>query len=91
MLSSRDLLRQEFIGLNARIVSPGIRNPVRGRIVDETRNMIHLETAGRVLEISKKGSLITLSLSGGDVEISGDWILGSPADRIKKKMGRLLP
>ena len=89
MLSSRDLLRQEFIGLNARIVSPGIRKLVKGKIVDETRNMIHLETAGRVLEISKKGSIIAFSLSDGEVEVMGDWILCSPADRIKKKIGRL--
>jgi RNase P/RNase MRP subunit p29 len=81
-------LRQEFIGLNARIISPGIRKPVKGKIVDETRNMIRLETDGRELSISKKGSRITLSLSDGDAELLGDWIVGSPADRIKKKMGR---
>ena len=88
MKSSRDLLRQEFIGLNAKIVSPGIRKPINGRIIDETRNMIRLETAGKELAISKKGSRISLDLSEGEVEIMGDWILGSPADRIKKKMGR---
>jgi RNase P/RNase MRP subunit p29 len=88
MKSSRDLLRQEFIGYNAMIISPGIRKPVKGRIVDETRNMIRLETGGRELSISKKGSRITLSLSDGEVEVLGDWIVGSPADRIKKKMGR---
>jgi RNase P/RNase MRP subunit p29 len=88
MKSSRDLLRQEFIGLNARIISPGIRKPVRGRIVDETRNMIRLETGGRELSISKKGSRIILALSDGEVDVLGDWIIGNPADRIKKKMGR---
>ena len=88
MKSSRDLLRQEFIGLNARIISPGIRKPVAGRIVDETRNMIRVETGGRELSISKKGSRITLAPSDGEVEVLGDWIVGSPADRIKKKMGR---
>jgi RNase P/RNase MRP subunit p29 len=89
MKPSRDLLRQEFIGLNARITSPGIRKSTRGRIIDETRNMIRLETADRELAISKKGSRISLELSDGEVEILGDMILGSPADRIKKKMGRL--
>jgi RNase P/RNase MRP subunit p29 len=88
MKSSRDLLRQEFIGLSAGIISPGIRKPIKGRIVDETRNMIRLETGGRELSISKKGSRITLALSDGEVEVLGDWILGSPAERIKKKMGR---
>lgn len=85
---SRKMLRQEFIGMNATIVSPGIHSPITGKIVDETKNMILLERAGKELSISKKGSRISLRLDKGEVEILGDWIVGSPEDRIKKRIRR---
>ncbi len=89
MRPSRDLLRHEFIGMDARVVSRGLRGPVAGRIVDETRNMIKLERRGKQWWVPKKGSVIHLRTSDGDVTIQGEWILGSPEDRIKKRIGRL--
>ncbi len=86
MNPSTDLLRQEFIGIDATVIWPGSQKPIRGKIVDETRNMIRLERAGKESAIPKKGSRITLILSKGEVEILGDWIVGSPADRIKKRI-----
>ncbi len=89
MKATEDLLRREFIGLNATVFAPGIRSPVRGRIFDETRNMMKLEKAGKEWSIPKAGSRILLEVGGHRVEVLGDWIVGTPADRMKKKFRRL--
>ncbi len=86
MKSLEGLVRGEFIGLEATVRGPGLRNPVTGRVIDETRNMIRLERAGRKWTIPKKGSRIAVSLDGEAVEISGDLLVGSPEERIKKKI-----
>lgn len=90
MKLSKELLRQEFIGLEAIISSPAIHSPLRGRIVDETRNMLRLEKGGREWLVGKRGARIRLKLQSGEVQILGDWILGAPEDRIKKRMRRLI-
>lgn len=88
MRPSRDMLRREFIGMDARVVSPGLHRPIAGRIVDETRNMICLEARGKQWSVPKKGSVMYLRIGDGEVTVQGDWILGSPEDRIKKRIGR---
>jgi len=90
MKLSKELLRQEFIGLEATISSPAIHSPLQGRIVDETRNMLRLEKGGKEWSVSKRGAQILLRLQSGEVRISGDWVLGSPEDRIKKRIRRLI-
>ena len=89
MKATEDLLRREFIGLTATISAPGIQGPITGRIFDETRNMMMLEKAGKEWSIPKAGSRILLEVGGRTVEVLGDWIIGTPADRMKKKFRRL--
>lgn len=81
-------MRREFIGMDARVVSPGLHRPIAGKIVDETRNMICLEARGKQWSVPKKGSVMYLRIGDGEVTVQGDWILGSPEDRIKKRIGR---
>jgi len=88
MRPSKDMLRREFIGMDARVVSPGLHRPIAGKIVDETRNMICLEARGKQWSVPKKGSVMYLRIGDGEVTVQGDWILGSPEDRIKKRIGR---
>jgi ribonuclease P protein subunit POP4 len=90
MRPSKDAVRQEFIGTEVTVVSPGVQGPISGRIVDETRNMIRVERDGQEWSIPKRGSSLRLSLEDGEVEIRGDWIVGTPENRIKKKAGRMI-
>jgi RNase P/RNase MRP subunit p29 len=85
---SPDMLRGEFIGLEAAVTSPGLNRVIRGKIIDETRNMIRLEKRGREWLVPKKGSRIRLLTIEGEIEIDGEWILGNPADRVKKRFRR---
>lgn len=88
MEAIEDLLRGEFIGKWGTIRHPGIQGTIRGRVIDESRNMIVLEKEGEELSIPKKGSRITVETTEGNVDILGEWITGRPADRIKKKFRR---
>lgn len=88
---SRSTLRGELIGLEAVVTSPGLDQAIRGKIIDETRNMIRLEKGGKEWMVPKNGSRLCLLTDAGEVEIDGEWILGSPADRVKKRFRRSIP
>ncbi len=80
-----NLRKHELIGRDVEVV--GARDPtivgVRGRIVDETRNMLRIESAGSDKWVPKHGSRFRFPTVGG-AEVAGDDILYRPEDRIKK-------
>ncbi|MHA1238728.1 MAG: ribonuclease P protein component 1 [Candidatus Odinarchaeia archaeon] len=87
-----NILQHELIGLNVYVKSssdPCIKG-VRGKIIDETKNMIIiLREDGKKTMVSKKGSVFRLRLPDGTlVEIEGQKIVGRPEDRIKKFVKR---
>ena len=54
-----------------------------GCVVDETRNLLVVETGGMEKRVPKRGSRFRFQVQGG-IEIEGDEILFRPEDRIKK-------
>lgn len=56
---------------------------LRGRVVDETRNMLIVDVSGREKMIPKQGSRFRFDVQGG-TEVEGDEIRHRPEDRIKK-------
>lgn len=79
------LTKHELIGLEVAIVrasDPSLVG-VQGRVVDETRNTVVVETAGREKRVPKQGSRFRFMVQGG-VEVEGDEILFRPEDRVKK-------
>jgi ribonuclease P protein subunit POP4 len=82
-----NLLRRGLIGLEVRIVNSS--NPsllgVSGRVVDETKKTLVIESGGKAKVVPKSTSLFIITLPGGqEVEVEGGRILGRPEDRIKK-------
>jgi ribonuclease P protein subunit POP4 len=78
-------VKHELIGLDVRVVEatdPGHRG-LQGRVVDETRNTLVIEVAGRELRIPKKGSVFLFQLDE-EVLIEGNRLLYRPEDRVKK-------
>ncbi|KPV64506.1 MAG: Ribonuclease P protein component 1 [Candidatus Bathyarchaeota archaeon BA2] len=87
-----DIVQQELIGLNAKVVGtshPGYMG-IAGRVVDETRNTISILHKDRKKIIIKSTAVFHFTLPDGTiVEIDGKAILGRPEDRIKKRVRRL--
>jgi ribonuclease P protein subunit POP4 len=56
-----------------------------GKIVDETRNMIAIEEAGKIKELQKSIVVLSITLPNGErVEVDGKKLVARPEDRIKK-------
>jgi len=86
-----DLLRQEFVGLDAKVVksSNSSQTGISGRIIKETRNtlvILHKDTEKTVI---KNVTVFHLMLPDGTlVEIDGKAIVGRPENRLKKRIRR---
>jgi ribonuclease P protein subunit POP4 len=82
------LLRHELIGLECRVLRAS--NPallgLKGRIVDETRNMITVIGRGGEKRIPKRETTLQLILPEGEtVEVEGKRLVKRPEDRIKRR------
>jgi len=90
MRTEKNILMHELIGLECEVVDSGNRSQIgiQGRIVDETMKTIVLETGSVKKTVQKQGAIFRLQLGAKKVEISGDFIIARPEDRIKKRMTR---
>jgi ribonuclease P protein subunit POP4 len=80
-----NLRKHELIGLQVAVVrsaDPSLVG-VRGLVVDETRNTLVVEAAGREKRVPKRGARFRFEIQGG-AEVDGDEILFRPEDRVKK-------
>ena len=85
MISSRNVLRHELIGLD--VLVSGAANPgqkgLYGRIIDETRNLLVIETPKGIKRIAKMHSTFRVSLPSRErVEIDGSVMVLAPERRI---------
>jgi len=85
MITSRNVLGHELIGLD--ILVSGATNPthrgVSGTIIDETKNLLVIQTRNGVKRIAKMHSTFRLSLPGRElVEIDGSVMVLAPERRI---------
>ncbi|MBN2368547.1 ribonuclease P protein subunit [Candidatus Woesearchaeota archaeon] len=69
--------KEEFVGKLAEISYCG--KTIKGTIIDETKNMIHLKTKTKTIKIIKKNAKITIN----GKTINGLDITKRPEDRIK--------
>lgn len=86
-----NLARHELIGLSVLVVGSTDRGLVgiSGRIVDETRNTLLVETERGLKRIPKSNTSLTFTLPDGQrVRVSGSILISRPENRINKKMQR---
>ena len=83
-----NLIYHELIGLKVHVKSHTDKSLVgiKGRVVDETKNMLVIVTdEGREKWIPKFGGIFVFKLSDTvSVEVRGDAIVGRPEERLKK-------
>ena len=87
-ITKRNVLRHELIGLKARVTNssdPTLLDTY-GTIVDETRDMLLIEQAGRAKIVPKASSKFTFTIpSGEEVEVDGAKLVGQPEERVKRR------
>ena len=86
-----DFLRQEFVGLDAKVVKSS--NPsqtgISGRIIKETRNTLVILHKDLEKTVIKNVTVFHLMLPDGTVvEIDGKAVVGRPENRLKKRIRR---
>jgi ribonuclease P protein subunit POP4 len=89
MVTPEDMVRHELIGLEVRIVSSMNRQLVglSGKVVNESRNMLTIETKKGEKSVSKELCVFSFLLpSGKRVRVDGSVLVSRPEDRIKKKL-----
>ncbi len=94
MISSQNVLRHELIGLD--VLVSGAANPLHrgicGRIIDETKNLLVIETLNGVKRIPKMHSRFQLHLPGSRiVEIDGSVMALAPEKRINLHERKRIP
>jgi len=85
--NAQNLPQHELIGLDARVAHSSDRKQigVRGRVVDETKNMLVLEKAdGSEARIAKIGRRFAFEVDGKEIEVDGNEIAFDPVERVKK-------
>jgi len=94
MISSRNVLRHELIGLDVLVsgaTNPGQRG-LSGRIIDETRNLLVIETPQGIKRIAKMHSIFRVSLPSRElVEIDGSVLVLAPEKRINLHEKKRIP
>jgi ribonuclease P protein subunit POP4 len=90
MITPENLVRHELMGLKAWVHSS--TNPdaqgLSGRVVDESRNTLTLETPdGREVSLVKDQCTFSFQIPSGErVRVDGKLLVARPEDRIKKKL-----
>jgi len=94
MISSRNVLRHELIGLD--VLVSGAANPelrgLSGRIIDETRNLLVIETPRGIKRIQKMHTIFRVFLPSSElVEIDGSVLVLAPEKRINLHEKKRIP
>ncbi len=85
MITKRNVAKHELIGLDVRVVEAGGNlEGLEGRVVDETKNLLIIETQKGEKKVQKRGSRFELEIPEGSVTIDGEKLLFRPEDRTKK-------
>ncbi|MDD5337437.1 MAG: ribonuclease P protein subunit [Candidatus ainarchaeum sp.] len=89
MRTAKNLRIHELIGLHAQIANSSCRKwiDLKGKIVDETKNLLVFETEKGEVKIQKISSAFLFTLENGEkVELKGKDILFRPEERTKKAL-----
>lgn len=85
MIKPANVTRHELIGLECEALPKSGSKKLAGRLMDETRNAFVIMTEkGKKMAVKEKYDFV-FALPEGNVKVSGDSLIGRPAERIKKR------
>ncbi len=86
MRNEKNLPVHELIGLEVLVKNSTCKNCIgtSGKVVDETKNTLLIESGGKEKRVPKKGSTFTFTLEENKVDIEGNGIAYGPVERPKK-------
>lgn len=87
-VTQRNLLRHELIGLEARVMnsSDSTLLDTCGKIINETRDLLVIEQAGRAKSVPKSNSTFQITLpSGEEATVEGKKLVGRSEERVRRK------
>jgi ribonuclease P protein subunit POP4 len=94
-ITPQNLVRHELIGLKVKIAtsSDKTQKGMQGTVIDETYNMLKIETKeGKEVKekaISKQNNVFIFTLPNKvKVQVDGKLLVSRPEDRIKKKFAK---
>ncbi len=84
MRNAKNILLHEIVGLRCTVTNAKNKTQIgiSGAVEDETMKTVTINGS----KVFKEGSTFRMMIDGKAVDIEGDYILGRPEDRIKKKM-----
>ena len=89
MVTAKDIVLHELVGLEVRVISSANKQleGLSGTVIDETRNMLTIETQKGEKKLSKQDCTFSFPIPSGQwVKVRGDLLLARPEDRIKKRL-----
>ncbi|NIO44567.1 MAG: ribonuclease P protein subunit [Candidatus Aenigmarchaeota archaeon] len=89
MITTKNLIRHELIGLKVEIENSfnKFHKEIKGLVVDETRNLLIIETRKGIKKIQKKGTNFIFTIPNGKkVKVDGSIIAKRPEERIKLRV-----
>lgn len=92
MITSKNLVHHEFIGLKVHVTSKKNESlNFKGTIIDETKNTIKIEAIDNSEKmIPKNGSVFVFEIPNGEkIEIDGNILSIRPEDRLKKRFKKI--
>jgi ribonuclease P protein subunit POP4 len=90
-ITAHNITRHELVGLKVRIVRSTCNSHLglEGEIIDETKNMLTIQSEDKTRKVPKDSSDFQLKLPNGSVvEVQGTILLGRPEERTKKTVRR---
>lgn len=84
----KKLLRDELIGRTIEIIGSGNKSCVgiSGKIIDETRHLLIIETSKGIRKIPKKNNAFQITYLEDKINVDGALLCDAPAERIKSKV-----
>jgi ribonuclease P protein subunit POP4 len=85
-MRTKDLLRQELIGLDIEIVGSTNKSlqGLKGKVIDETKNTLVIEMQGNTKRILKNQIALKCVIAGVTARINGRQLVGRSEERLKK-------
>ena len=89
MITAKNLIRHELIGLKVEVEKSFNKshNGIKGSIVDETKNLLIIETEKGIKKIQKRRTSFIFTIPNGKkVKVEGTIIAKRPEERVKLKV-----